>query len=70
MRKGKARFKHESPVRNSATVWNHALKKNPGILFSAFWLTSIVEEPMDTFLGLLAKMKCWRTQGYLSWPFG
>jgi hypothetical protein len=48
----------------------HALK-NPGILFSAFWFRSIVEEPTDTFLGLLAKIKCWRTHGYhlMDWQF-
>lgn len=49
----------------------HALK-NPRILFSAFWLRSIVEEPTDTLLGLLAKIKCcWRTHGYhlMEWQF-
>jgi hypothetical protein len=48
----------------------HALK-NPEILFSAFWLTSTVEQPMDTFLGLLAKIKCLRTHGYhlMEWQF-
>jgi hypothetical protein len=28
------------------------------------------EEPRNTFLGLLANINCWRTHGYLSWPFG
>jgi len=60
----KASLKHESPLKKFSYGLEHALKKNPEILFSAFWLTSIVEEPMDTFLGLLAKIKCWRTHGY------
>ncbi len=54
MRKGKARFKDES----TSEKFSYGLEP------------CLEEEPRNTFLGLLANINCWRTHGYLSWPFG